>query len=100
MTQADRRPPTSQAVARYWRHLLGVILFPPTAFACTKLFHFRPDVMALLVSVLFFASVFPVGWLLLTNKVRYSFWVAAIGIYFAAGIVTSLAYQVLRAIGA
>jgi len=80
--------------------LLGVVLFPPIGFAFTKLVDFQPDAMALLVSVLFFVSVFPVGWLLLTNKVRYSFWVAAIGIYFAAGIVTSLAYQVLRAIGA
>jgi hypothetical protein len=76
-----------------------LILFPPIALAITRLVEIQPDVMLLLVSILFFASVLPVGWLLLTNKVRYSFWVAAIGIYFAAGIVTSLAYQVIRAIG-
>jgi len=100
MTQADPRPPTTQAVARYWRHLLGVILFPPVALTVTKLVESRPDVMAFLVSVLFFASVLPVGWLLLTKKVRYSFWPAAIGIYFSAGMVTSLVSQVLQAVGA
>ena len=99
MTQLDPRPPTGQALARYWRHLLGLILFPPIGLAVTSLVEIRPDVMIVLASVLFIAAVLPVGWLLLTNRVRPSFWVAAIGIYFMAGIVTSLAYQVVRATG-
>jgi hypothetical protein len=99
MTPADPRPSTSQAITRYWRHLLGLVFFPPIAFTATKLVELPPDVMAFAVAVLFFASCLPVGWLLLSNKVRYSFWLAAIGIYFAAGMATSLVYHAVRAMG-
>ena len=86
-------------MSRYWRYLLGVILFPPVGLALTTLVEVKPDVMAFAVAILFFASIIPVGWLLMTNRVRYSFWLAAIGLYFSSGILTSLAYQVLRTIG-
>lgn len=98
MSLADQRLPLHQAVPRYWRHLLGVILFPPVGLASTKLIQLPPNLWSRLVAVLFFVSIAPVVWLLSAKKVRYSFWLATIGIYFSAGILTSIVYQIVRAL--
>jgi len=97
-SHTEQRLPARQAVSRYWRSLLGVALFPPVALVATNLVQLEPDLAFFLITVFFFASMAPVAWLLITQKVRYSFWLAAICIYFAAGIFTSIIYQIVRAI--
>ena len=89
---------TRDAVAHYWRQLLGVVLFPPVALTTSHFVALPQDLASFLLAILFFASIAPVVWLLVTRRVRYSFWLAAIGIYFAAGLAASFVYQVLRAL--
>ena len=100
MSRIDQKLPVREAVPRYWRQLLGVILFPPVALTTTNLAPLQPDLLFFIFTLLFFASMAPVIWLLVTGRVRYSFWLAAMGVYFAAGILTSVVYQFVRAVAA
>jgi hypothetical protein len=100
MPLVDQRLHAREALARYWRHLLGLILFPPVALTATNTISLQRDLQFFLFTLLFFASIAPVVWLLVTKRVRFSFWLVATGIYFAAGILTSVGYQIVRAITA
>jgi len=94
--ERNKEPRLSLAVAlrRYWRYLLGIVLFPPLAFSAVELLH----VPFPLLIVPFFAVTFLAMWPWFAKRAPYSFWLVAMGLWTAAGFVGILVLQFLRLI--
>ena len=84
------------ALERYWHYLLGPVAFAPVSLIATEFSGLSFDLLSFLLTILFFASLAPVLWLLVSKRVRYSFWLATGAVYLTAGVVASLATFVIR----
>jgi hypothetical protein len=80
------------ALRRYWKHLIGVALFPIVAFAGIEIFHLP---FGALIPV-FFAVNFLAAWPYLARRAPYTFWLTAMGVWMAAAFVGLLLLQLLR----
>ena len=96
VSEHSSRLPARQAIKRYWRYLVGPIAFTPFALVLTEFSNLSFDVLSFLLVVVFWVSFVPIGWLLFTNKVRYSFWLVAGSAYFAAGVITTIVGDIIR----
>jgi hypothetical protein len=85
--------PFPESARRFWHHLVPVTLFGPFALALVS---FSGKTKPIVV-VAFFSASFYAMWPWLTRRAKYSFWIAACGLYLAGGIVAALAGAVIRA---
>ncbi len=86
------RKPLREAIRCYWKHLIGVALFPTVALVGGEVLHIPFGYLALP----FFAVSFLAAWPYLSGKAPYTFWLVAMFVWIAGGFLAVFLSSAIR----
>jgi hypothetical protein len=90
------RKPLREAIRCYWKNLIGIALFPTVAIVGGDVLHIPFDYLLLP----FFAVGFLAAWPCMSKKAPYTFWLVAISVYMAGGVLAVFLSSAIRLISA
>ena len=81
-----------EALRAYWPFLIGIALFPSFLSIGTSIYEKSFDYFV----IPFFAVCFLAAWPCISGRASYAFWIIAVIVFMAGGILAVLLLQILK----
>ena len=84
-----------ESLRRYWRHLIGVAVFPSVVTIGSRWFH----IPTFVIPPFFFVVMIYAMWPTITKRAPFLFWIVACGVWMGGGVIAGLLASLLHHVG-